>query len=138
MPESRHDAIVAFSHGHPLSLALVGELGKHGDFDPSGSPDVLGSLLERLLSDVPGPSYRDAVYAGAQVRVTDEGVLAALLDGDVTAGFDWLRRQPYMESGLDQSLLTTWPATSLTRTCAGATRSANACCTNEPDTTTCG
>jgi AAA ATPase domain len=101
VPESRHDAIVEFTHGHPLSLALVGELGKHGDFDPSGSPDVLGSLLERLLSDVPGPSYRDAVYASAQVRVTDEGLLAALLDGDVTAEFDWLRRQPYMESGLD-------------------------------------
>ena len=101
VPESRHDAIVAFTHVHPLSLALVGELGKHGDFDPSGSPDVLGSLLERLLSDVPGPSYRDAVYASAQVRVTDEGLLAALLDGDVAAEFDWLRRQPYMESGLD-------------------------------------
>ena len=101
VPESRHDAIVAFTHGHPLSLALVGELGKHGDFDPSGSPDVLGSLLERLLSDVPGTSYRDAVYASAQVRVTDEGLLAALLDGDVTAEFDWLRRQPYMDSGLE-------------------------------------
>jgi hypothetical protein len=100
VPESRHDAIVAFTHGHPLSLALVGELGKHGDFDPSGSPDVLGSLLERLLSDVPGPSYRDAVYASAQVRVTDEGLLAALLEGDVTTEFDWLRRQPYMESGV--------------------------------------
>jgi hypothetical protein len=101
VPESRHDTVVAFTHGHPLALALVGELGKQSDFDPSGSPDVLGSLLERLLSDVPGPSYRDAVYASAQVRVTDEGVLAALLDGDVTAEFDWLRRQPYVESGLD-------------------------------------
>jgi hypothetical protein len=101
VPESRHDAIVAFTHGHPLSLALVGGLGKHDDFDPAGSPDVLGSLLERLLSDVPGPSYRDAVYASAQVRVTDEGLLAALLDRDVTVEFDWLRRQPYMESGLD-------------------------------------
>jgi hypothetical protein len=101
VPESRHDAIVAFTHGHPLSLALVGELGKHGDFDPAGSPDVLGSLLERLLSDVPGPSYRNAVYASAQVRVTDEGLLAALLDGEVSAEFDWLRRQPYIESGLD-------------------------------------
>ena len=101
VPESRHDAVVAFTHGHPLSLALVGELGKHADFDPSGSPDVLGSLLERLLSDVPGPSYRDAVYASAQVRVTDEGLLAVLLDGDVAAEFDWLRRQPYMEYGLD-------------------------------------
>jgi hypothetical protein len=101
VPESQHDAVVTFTHGHPLSLALVGELGKQGDFDPSHSPDVLGSLLERLLSDVPGQSYRDAVYASAQVRVTDEGLLAALLDGDVTAEFDWLRRQPYMESGLD-------------------------------------
>jgi energy-coupling factor transporter ATP-binding protein EcfA2 len=101
VPESQHDAAVAFTHGHPLALALVGELGKQGDFDPSGSPDVLGSLLERLLSDVPGSSYRDAVYASAQVRVTDEAVLAALLDCDVTAEFDWLRRQPYMESGLD-------------------------------------
>jgi hypothetical protein len=93
--------VVAFTHGHPLTLALVGELGKQGDFDPSGSPDVLGSLLERLLSDVPGPSYRNAVYASAQVRVTDEGLLAALLDGEVSAEFDWLRRQPYIESGLD-------------------------------------
>jgi hypothetical protein len=101
VPESRHDAVVAFTHGHPLSLALGGELGKKADFDPSGSPDVLGNLLERLLSDVPGASYRDAVYASAEVRVTDEGLLAALLDGDVTAEFDWLRRQPYMESGLD-------------------------------------
>jgi hypothetical protein len=101
VPETRHDAVVAFTHGHPLTLALVGELGKQGDFDPSGSPDVLGSLLERLLSDVPGPSYREAVYASAQVRVTNEGLLAALLDGEVTAEFDWLRRQPYMESGLD-------------------------------------
>jgi AAA ATPase domain len=101
VPESQHDAVVAFTHGHPLSLVLVGELGKQGDFDPSGSPDVLGSLLERLLSDVPGSSYRDAVYASAQVRVTDEGLLAALLDAEATAEFDWLRRQPYMESGLD-------------------------------------
>jgi energy-coupling factor transporter ATP-binding protein EcfA2 len=101
VPESQHDAVVAFTHGHPLTLALVGELGKQGDFDPSGSPDVLGSLLERLLSDVPGPSYRNAVYASAQVRVTDEGLLAALLDGEVSAEFDWLRRQPYIESGLD-------------------------------------
>jgi AAA ATPase domain len=100
VPESQHDAVVAFTHGHPLALALVGELDKQGDFDPSGSPDVLGSLLERLLSDVPGRSHRDAVYASAQVRITDEGLLAALLDGDVTAEFDWLRRQPYMESGL--------------------------------------
>ena len=101
VPESQHDAAVAFTHGHPLALALVGELGKQGDFDPSGSPDVLGSLLERLLSDVSGPSYRDAVYASAQVRVTDEALLAALLDREATAEFDWLRRQPYMESGLD-------------------------------------
>lgn len=100
VPESQHDAVIAFTHGHPLALALVGELDKQGDFDPSGSPDVLGSLLERLLSDVPGPSYRDAVYASAQVRFTDEGLLAALLDDDVTTEFDWLRRQPYMESGL--------------------------------------
>jgi AAA ATPase domain len=101
VPESQHDAAVAFTHGHPLALALIGELGKQGDFDPSGSPDVLGSLLERLLSDVPGPSYREAVYASAQVRVTEEGLLAALLDREVAAEFDWLRRQPYMESGLD-------------------------------------
>ncbi len=64
VPESRHDAVVAFTHGHPLTLALVGELGKQGDFDPSGSPDVLGSLLITL-----GQVRRFLADTACQVRV---------------------------------------------------------------------
>jgi hypothetical protein len=100
VPEARHSDVLAFTHGHPLALALVGEVARGRDFDPVSSPDVLAALLERLLRDVPGPTYREALEACAQVRVTDEALLGVLLDsGDVSAEFAWLRRLPFVDSG---------------------------------------
>jgi hypothetical protein len=38
VPESQHDAAVAFTHGHPLALALIGELGNKATSTHLGLP----------------------------------------------------------------------------------------------------
>lgn len=98
VPPSLHADAVKFTHGHPLALALalVGEvLERTGSFDPRGSPDVLGVLLERLLTAAPSPLHAQALEAAAQVRVLTEPLLAAMIpEADARAVFAWARGRP--------------------------------------------
>jgi hypothetical protein len=101
LDHAAEDRVVDFTHGHPLALALVCEvLGNSGTFRPHDDSDVIGTLVERFLQVVPSPAHRLAVEAAAQVRVTTEPLLAALLARD-DAGelFDWLRRLPFVDVG---------------------------------------
>ena len=99
--ESLHDTAVDFTHGHPLALALVGEVLKdHGVFAPDRSADVIGELLGTLLRDAPTPAHRQALEASAQVRVVTEPLLAALLDlPDAADLFGWMRGLPFVDPG---------------------------------------
>ncbi len=100
-----HQAAYAFTHGHPLALALVGDVARaHGSLSPAGSADVIGVLLDRLLAAMPSPTHRLALEAASQVRVVNEPLLAVLLGADsstaaIPALFDWMRGLPFVDAG---------------------------------------
>ena len=99
-PEAR-DGAVRFTRGHPLALALVGEVLAHdGAFDPKGSPDVIATLVERFVHAVPSAEHRHALEACAQVRLLTQPLLARLVGtSDASELFGWLRRLPFVDSG---------------------------------------
>ncbi len=103
VPEHDHAGALAFTHGHPLALALVADLSAQPGAERLSietTPEVVTALLGRLVDAVPGPLHRAALEASAHVRVTTEPLLAALLDlADARALFDWLRGLSMMEYG---------------------------------------
>lgn len=101
IPANAHATAIEFTHGHPLALALVGEvLQEHGSFVPDRSADVIGVLLSALVQRTPTVTHRRALEASAQVRFVTEPLLAALIDiPDAAEHFDWLRARPFVESG---------------------------------------
>lgn len=101
IPVGAHAAAIEFTHGHPLALALVGEvLQEHGTFAPDRSADIIGVLLSSVVQHTPTVLHRRALEASAQVRFVTEPLLAALIDvPDAAEHFDWLRARPFVESG---------------------------------------
>ena len=97
VPAAQHPAALAFTHGHPLALSLVGDvLAGGGDptgFAPERRPDVIRTLLERFVQRLPGDRHRQALEACAHVRVTTEALLAAALDADLR----WRNPESYLE-----------------------------------------
>ncbi|MFE2140758.1 hypothetical protein ACFXA3_03200 [Streptomyces sp. NPDC059456] len=94
VPEAEHPGVLAFTHGHPLALALMADVrvhGSRGNAGPASPPHVVNTLLAALLDVVPTPRHRAALEAYAQALVTTEPLLAALL-GVPDAGelFEWL------------------------------------------------
>jgi hypothetical protein len=102
LPAPTHDAVLAFTHGHPLALSLVANLYEQRPFDrfrPSEAPDVIRTLLDHFIQEVPGPAHRTALEACALVNFTTEPLLATMLDtSDVTSLFDWLHGLSFIEA----------------------------------------
>lgn len=100
VPGSEHARALAVTHGHPLALALVGELVMRsgGRFTVNATGEALAALVTNLVDAVPTAMHRAALEACAQVLVTTEPLLAALV-GVPDAGelFDWLRSLSIME-----------------------------------------
>jgi hypothetical protein len=102
VPESEHAGALAFTRGHPLALALVADVcaQRGGTLPDRASPQVVAALLAGLLDAVPDAAHRAALEACAQVRVTTEPLLAALLDvPDARDLFDWLRGLSMVDFG---------------------------------------
>jgi len=103
VPAAGHESALAFTHGHPLALALVADLLARGDqptFSPEGAPDVMRVLLERFVEQVPGTAHRRALEVCARTRVTTQTLLADVLgSADAPALFDWLRGLSFIEDG---------------------------------------
>lgn len=101
---AQQESVIAFTHGHPLALALVAEMyaqGRRvGPVRAEQEPELVRVLLERFVDQVPSPRHRAALEVCAHVRVTTEDVLAELL-GDEDAGelFAWLRTLSFIEPG---------------------------------------
>ena len=112
LPEDHQQSILEFTHGHPLALSLVVEVFSqrgHVGLHPEESPDVIKTLMERFVQQVPGPAHRAALEACALVRVTTETLLGEMLampasgpasDG-VHALFEWLRELSFIESSVE-------------------------------------
>jgi hypothetical protein len=103
VPAARHQAVLSFTHGHPLALSLVADvLATGGDPTPAPErrPDVVRALLERFVQRLPSARHRQALEACAHVRVTTEALLASALGAeDANELFGWLRRLSFVEEG---------------------------------------
>ena len=103
VPEDRHESVLAFTHGHPLALALVADLLRRGDEQPLSAemvPDVVRVLLDRFVEQVPSVAHRRALEICARTRVTTETLLAEVLAEDEASElFDWLRGLSFIEEG---------------------------------------
>lgn len=115
IPGEQQQAVLDFTHGHPLALSLVADAFAQRPgfrFQPEAAPDVIKTLLEQFVQKVPGPAHRAALEACAQVRVTTEALLGQMLQqsdvfslprDDVSAQgvhemFEWLRGLSFIES----------------------------------------
>lgn len=102
IPESQQTAVMTFTHGHPLALSLVAEAFAQrpgGEFAPEASPDIVKTLVEKFIQEVPGAHHRAALEASSLVRVTTEAVLASMLEvTDAPDLFEWLRSLSFMET----------------------------------------
>ncbi len=100
--EEQRGAIVAFAGGSPLALSLAASvpaaaLGASPLWKPTG--DVLTTLVERLVGELPSTAHRRALEVVAQAYVTRESLLRAVLgDEDTATVFPWLRQLPYIEA----------------------------------------
>jgi hypothetical protein len=103
VPPEQHQAVLDFTHGHPLALSLVADVfdqrpGLH--FQPEEAPDVIKTLLKHFVQKVPGPAHRRALEACALVHLTTEPLLSAMLTiPDIHELFEWLRGLSFIESG---------------------------------------
>ncbi len=112
LPTDQQQSALEFTHGHPLALSLVAEVFSqrgHVGFRPEESPDVVKTLMERFVQQVPGPAHRAALEACALVRVTTEALLGEMLGmpiaGPASQGvhalFEWLRDLSFVESSAE-------------------------------------
>ncbi len=87
VPDGQHQAVLDFTHGHPLALSLVADLfaqrrhekNKNLHFGPEQVPDVVQALLGKLVDKLPSDAHRSALEACALVRLTTEAILAETL-----------------------------------------------------------
>ena len=113
IPLDQQEGAFNFTHGHPLALSLITDLysqrGKVG-FTPEESPDVVKTLLERFIQQVPGPAHRAVLEACALARVMTESLLDQMLDMRSTGTgpsngarelFDWLRGLSFIQTSAE-------------------------------------
>jgi hypothetical protein len=105
VPAEQHEAVLRFTHGHPLALVLVGDVvanaGGETPFTPESAPNIVRELLGRLIATVPTRAHRNALETSAQARVTTEALLACTTDGDPHELFEWLRGLSFMEQSAE-------------------------------------
>jgi hypothetical protein len=103
VPAEQCEAVLSFTHGHPLALSLVAETFAQRaavTFRPDAAPDIIKTLVEQFVQKVPGPAHRAALEACAQVRLMSEALLGEMLNlTDPHELFDWLRGLSFIESG---------------------------------------
>jgi hypothetical protein len=102
VPARQHDAILHFTHGHPLALSLVADVFEQQperEFRPEHAPNVIKSLLEQFMQEAPSAAHRAALEAASQVRLLNEPLLGVMLKVEEPHSiFEWLRGLSFMES----------------------------------------
>lgn len=94
VPGELHEPLLAFAGGHPLALSLGA-----ADSRRALTHDMVATLLDQLVGEVPSPAHRRALEVCAHTYMSTQDMLRAVLPGeDAGALFSWLRRLPFMES----------------------------------------
>ncbi|GAA5086101.1 ATP-binding protein [Thermocatellispora tengchongensis] len=95
------EPLLAFAGGHPLALLLGAAVAlEDGGASRRWMPDrdVVATLLDQLVGEVPSNAHRHALEICAHAYMTTEDLLRAAMPEDAAAMFDWLRRLPFVES----------------------------------------
>lgn len=104
IPEHILLQVMEFTHGHPLALSVVADifdLGPAQDFNPDRSPDLIKTLLELFVQNVPGPAHRAALEISSLAHVTTESLLQEALGMEQIQGiFDWLRNLSFYDHNM--------------------------------------
>jgi hypothetical protein len=101
VPERLHAALARLTHGHPLALALAAEhVERTGrpSLDLVDAPDLVATLLARLVEETPDDRHRQALEIAALVRTLTEETLGALLEAESAGPFAWLRGRAFTET----------------------------------------
>ncbi|MGJ6969240.1 ATP-binding protein [Streptosporangium sp. G11] len=96
-----HEPLLAFAGGHPLALSLgaaVAVKDHKASMKWAPSQNVMATLLDQLVGEVPSPVHRHALEICAHAYMTTEELLRAALPDDAGPLFAWLRRLPFVES----------------------------------------
>ncbi|MGR3931643.1 ATP-binding protein [Streptomyces sp. BRA346] len=111
VPPERQAGVLAFAGGNPLALSLAAEVARDPEEDNGAwtpAQDVIGSLVSRLVGEVPSTVHRQALEICAHAHMTTEELLRAALPGtdpaappaaDAADLFAWLRGLPFIETG---------------------------------------
>ncbi|WP_433256868.1 ATP-binding protein [Streptosporangium sp. CA-135522] len=96
-----HEPLLAFAGGHPLALSLGAAVAVKDEKASTRwvpSQEVVATLLDQLVGEVPSPAHRHALEVCAHAYTTTEDLLRAALPDDAASLFAWLRRLPFIES----------------------------------------
>ncbi|TDE58621.1 ATP-binding protein [Nonomuraea mesophila] len=100
VPAESREPLLAFAGGHPLALLLGAAVavkdGGAGRWTPN--QDVVATLLDQLVGELPSAAHRLALEVCAHAHTTTEDLLRAALPDDAAALFQWLRRLPFVQS----------------------------------------
>ncbi|WP_327587563.1 ATP-binding protein [Nonomuraea sp. NBC_00507] len=101
--DGQRESLLAFAGGHPLALSLGAAVASKDEKASSRwtpTQDVVATLLDQLIGEVPSAAHRHALEVCAHTYMTTEDLLRAVLpDDDAALLFAWLRRLPFIESG---------------------------------------
>jgi hypothetical protein len=103
VPDHLQPMLQAFTAGHPLGLTLAAEVAANDrsvitSWEPGR--DLVGTLLNRLVGELPFDSQRRALALCAHVEVTTEDILRRIMPADEAARmFEWLCGLSFMEAG---------------------------------------
>ncbi|MDQ0578075.1 ATP-binding protein [Streptomyces rishiriensis] len=100
LPAKTRDDILAFAGGNPLALALAASVASGANALPQRwqpGADIVHSLLDQLIGDMPSDEHRRALEVCAHARTTTEELLRVVLPADAGRLFRWLRELPFVE-----------------------------------------
>jgi len=104
IPEPMVRRVMEFTHGHPLALSVVADifgLDPGQEFNPDRSPDLIKTLLELFVQNVPGPAHRAALEISSLAHVTTESLLQEALGMEQIQGiFDWMRNLSFYDQNV--------------------------------------
>lgn len=105
LPEDKIGPVIEFTHGHPLALSVVADIYEQypdKNFSPDQSPDVVRTLLQLFVRQVPSPMHRAALEVCALVNLLTESLLAEVMGvEDVSELFNWLCSLSFISIGRD-------------------------------------
>lgn len=104
IPEEQVQRIVNYTHGNPLALSIVTDMfeqRKNSRFDPLDSPDIMKTLLEQFVQEVPSPAHKAALELCSLVNLTTEKLIEEVIGAQMASElFNWLTTLTFIEKGL--------------------------------------